>query len=285
MEHLQFNEIKVYNFEGAFRGMRNPKNSWHLSDSAFGVVDEKYISAIVDEVTSSYMDKDDYGWDIKSEYLQNNGLEPAGKYLWEYNLIGAKDMKLAQRLIRGGSEHRKFMRQIFVSVDITAPLYWWKEFDTYKVGTVANSTSTMHKLAETPITRDCFLFDNSSNDLPLDVKINVTDDNQKDLMVGFISRTNEIIDFIICACENLRQKYLETKDIRYWRALIQLLPNAWVQTRTVTMNYENLLAICSKSQRRNHKLREWREDFIGFARGLPYAQDLIFIDELDETEE
>ena len=178
-------------------------------------------------------------------------------------------MNLAQRLIRGGPEHRKFLRQIQVCVDITAPLYWWKEFDTYKVGTVANSTSTMHKLAETPITRDCFLLDKANDEL------NMCED---DLYVSFGSCVDELIDL----CEKLRQKYNKTKDIRYWRALIQLLPNAWVQKRTVTMNYENLLAICSKSQRRNHKLPEWREDFICWARELPYAQDLIFLDEIIE---
>ena len=127
----------------------------------------------------------------------------------------------------------------------------------------------MHKLAETPITRDCFLLDKANDEL------NMCKDN---LYVSFGSCVDELIDL----CERLRQAYLETKDIYYWRALIQLLPNAWVQTRTVTMSYENLLAMCSVSQRRNHKLVEWREDFIGFARGLPYAQDLIFLDEIIE---
>ena len=142
----------------------------------------------------------------------------------------------------------------------------------------------MHKLAETPITRDCFLFDKENDELSSNVKINVKDENQKDLLISFVSQTNEIIDFIICACEHLRQKYLETKDIQYWRALIQLLPNAWVQTRTVTMSYENLLAMCSVSQRRFHKLFEWSDDFISWARDLPYAQDLIFLDEILKDE-
>lgn len=127
----------------------------------------------------------------------------------------------------------------------------------------------MHKLAETPITRDCFLLDKANDDL------NIYDDVE-----GY--KLSVVINDIIEQCEKLRKLYLETKDIHYWRALIQLLPNAWVQTRTVTMNYENLLAICSISQRRNHKLVEWREDFIGFARDLPYAQDLIFLDEIIE---
>jgi len=123
MEHLNFSNIKVYNFEGAFRGMRNPKNSWHLSDSLFGVThSDRELTLFCDKVASTY-DTNDQAHFIKSEYLQHNGIKQKND-CWEYNLIGAKDMNLAQRLIRGGSEHRKFLRQIFVSVDITAPLYW-----------------------------------------------------------------------------------------------------------------------------------------------------------------
>ena len=175
-------------------------------------------------------------------------------------------MKLAQQLIRAGSEHRKFMRQIFVSVDITAPLYWWKEFDTYKVGTVANSTSTMHKLATTPITLDCF-----------------ETDDYEEIRLGNLNPKSTIT-----YCEDLRLKYLETKDKKYWKELIRWLPESWLQTRTVTMSYENLLAMCSKGQRRFHKLNEWSgqddsklPNFISWARTLPYAQELLFIDETD----
>lgn len=270
MEHLKFENTQVYNFEGALRGMRNPKNSWHLSDSAFGVTCyDDALTEYVDEVTYSYIDNsDDPAFEEKSSYLQHNGVKSVGKYEWKFDLIGAKDMKLAQRLINGGSEHRKFLRQIFVCVDITAPLYYWKEFDTYKVGTVANSTSTMHKLAETPITRDCFLLDKANDDL-----------NMTDVLETW--QLGIFIDDIVAQCETLRQLYLQTKNVQYWRALVQLLPNSWCQTRTVTMNYENLLSICK--QRRNHKLPEWREDFINWARSLPYAQDFIFIDELDNT--
>jgi hypothetical protein len=158
------------------------------------------------------------------------------------------------------------MRQIFVSVDITAPLYWWKEFDTYKVGTVANSTSTMHKLASTPITKACFEMD-----------------DYEDIEVGVQNFTTSQywVDYIECL-ESLRKKYNETKDKRYWKELIRLLPESWLQKRTVTMDYENLLAICSKGQRRNHKLTEWSKAFISWARTLPYAQELIFLDELED---
>ena len=223
---MRFRTTKVMNFENAFRGMRNAKNSWGKSDSYSGI----------------------------------NGF-----------VIGKNDMKLAQALIKAGSEHRNFMRQIFVSVDITAPLYWWKEFDTYKVGTTSNSTSTMHKLATTPITLDCFEIDDYDNSI-------------------FVNK--EEIDYLIQFLESLRTKYLDTKDKRYWKELIRWLPESWLQTRTVTMTYENLFAMCSKGQRRFHKLNEWSgqdntsvPNFISWAMSLPYAQELIFIDELkDETE-
>lgn len=198
-------------------------------------------------------------------------------------IIGENDMKLAKKLIRAGSEHRKFMRQIFVSVDITAPLYWWKEFDTYKVGTVANSTSTMHKLATTPITLDCFEMDDYEEYCVFHE--------------GFLGEDGLSADdcesLIMCQwvpfLEGLRQKYLETKNKRFWKELIRWLPESWLQTRTVTMSYENLLAMCSKGQRRFHKLNEWsgqddnaKPNFISWVRTLPYAQELIFVDEVEE---
>ena len=228
-----FSKTEVWGFNHAIRGARNPMNSWDKSDSFY-----------------------------------ETGTDPFTLEDWTATeiTIGPNDMNLLQRLIKAGPEHRKFMRQIMVSVDITAPLYWWKEFDTYKVGTVANSTSTMHKLATTPITLDCF----------------ETDDYEEITFgIGEIQSPNMIIDY----CEKLRQKYLETKDKKYWKELIRWLPESWLQTRTVTMNYENLLAMCSKGQRRFHKLTEWRDSFIEWARSLPYSQELIFIDELeDETE-
>lgn len=177
-------------------------------------------------------------------------------------IIGENDLDLAKRLINAGSEHRKFMRQIFVSVDITASLYWWKEFDTYKVGTVANSTSTMHKLASTPITAECFEIDDYKPELDYGGKT-----------------LGSVIDAHIAFLEEMRIKYLETKDKSYWKELIRWLPEAWQQTRTVTMSYENLLAMCSPGQRRFHKLTEWSESFITWARSLPYAQELLFPDE------
>ena len=192
---------------------------------------------------------------------KNDTVEENGKVV-----IGENDLGLAQRLIKAGSEHRKFMRQIFVSVDITAPLYWWKEFDTYKVGTTANSTSTMHKLATTPITDECFEMDDYDAVIMLDEGIVETETPWNN---------------IIFTLEGMRQVYLRTKDKRVWKEMIRLLPSSWQQTRTVTMTYENLLAMCSKGQRRFHKLTEWSKSFIGWARTLPYAQELIFPDEVE----
>lgn len=182
-------------------------------------------------------------------------------------IIGENDFGLAQRLIKAGNEHRKFMRQIFVSVDITAPLYWWKEFDTYKVGTVANSTSTMHKLATTPITLDCFEIDDYDRNLSL--ADNPKDDNE-------LNHISAFEEDVIMVLENLRQKYLETKDKRYWKELIRFLPESWLQKRTITMNYENIRNMYF--QRKNHKLTEWSESFIKWVESLPYAEELIMYD-------
>ena len=187
-------------------------------------------------------------WD-KSDSIFENSLQC-------FNVIGENDLSLMQKLIKAGPEHRKFMRQIFVSVDITAPLYWWKEFETYKVGTVANSTSTMHKLASTPITLDCFETD--------DVEV------LEELNYEVSCWWSELVSWL----EKLRQKYNETKDKCYWKELIRLLPESWLQIRTVTMNYENILSMIH--QRKGHKLTEWSKNFIEWAGALPYAKELLF---------
>ena len=269
---MKFENVKVYNFENALRGMRNPMNSWDKSDSWFGITNIYEVN-MLDEVASKWVNKDFPNWEEqvypinkKAEIaferyvnwlLQEGTLEagPEDTYLCAF--IGPKDMELAQRLIRAGNEHRKFMRQIFVTVDITAPLYWYKEMDTYKVGTVTNSTSTMHKLASTPITLDCFEIDDLDKDYAL-----------------WANRFNpvEIINY----CERLRQKYNETNDKRYWKELIRWLPESWLQTRTWTGSYENIFSIVN--QRKHHKLTEWSKSFINFAHDLPYSQDLIFLD-------
>jgi len=216
---MKFENTEVFNFDGAFRGMRNPLNSWAKSDS----------------------------------YSEDGNF-----------VIGENDMDLARRLIGSGdASDRKFLRQILVCVDITAPLYWWKEFDTYKVGTTANSTSTMHKLATTPITFDCFEI----------TEFNTT--HELGTSILWVRMMDDI--------EGLRQKYLKTKDKRYWLELVRLLPNSWLQTRTVTLNYENLRAMYH--QRKHHKLNEWSgkdnpalPNFCSWVRTLPYAKELIIDD-------
>lgn len=241
---MKFEKTDVWGFEHAIRGCRNPLESWKKSDSH--------------KIILEYIDEDEEMMIYKK----------GGNYF-----VGKNDLELMQKLIRAGSEHRKFLRQIIVSVDITAPLYWWKEFDTYKVGTVANSTSTMHKLASTPITIDCFEMgdfeDCGLTDMLLDCEIKI----------GYDYNISKIWEGLISVLEKLRKLYNETKDKRYWKELIRLLPESWLQTRTITMNYENLLNMVH--QRKNHKLSEWSVDFISWARSLPYAQQLIFIDEVE----
>ena len=167
---MKFERTFISNFEGAIIGMRNPLASWHKSDSLFGIEEDGNLMAlqIADLWVNKLFPDLKFGskeYRIKEEeyldWLFKNGIlkESNQGNFYETAWIGPNDMNLAQRLIAGGPEHRKFLRQILVSVDITAPLYWWKEFDTYKVGTTANSTSTMHKLASTPITLDCFEID------------------------------------------------------------------------------------------------------------------------------
>lgn len=223
---MKFENTEVWGFEHAIRGMRNPKNSWNKSDS----VAKKEFDYKTERVIDKFY-------------------------------VGGNDLKLMQMLIRAGSEHRKFLRQIFVSVDITAPLYWWKEFDTYKIGTVANSTSTMHKLSSTPITFECF----------------ETDDYDEIEFDG--GEVQTIINYL----ETLRNKYIETKDKRCWKELIRWLPESWLQKRTITMNYENLLMMYR--QRKSHKLNEWSgldnselPNYISWIKSLPYAEELLLID-------
>lgn len=163
-------------------------------------------------------------------------------------ILGENDLTLAKKLCRAGSDHRKFMRQILVSADITAPLYWWKEFDTYKVATVANSTSTMHKIHAKPFELSDFSADKLSD--------------------GALAAFRAYIDYM----EATRLRFVETKDKRDWYDLIQLLPSSYNQLRTVTMNYETLVNIYYA--RRAHKLDEWHV-FCDWIRTLPYADDLI----------
>ena len=210
---IKIERTSVMNFENAFRGARNPMNSWAKSDS--------------------YTDED-------------------GNFI-----LGENDASLGSRLVNAGSDHRKFIRQIFVSVDITAPLYWWKEYDTYKVGTVANSCSTMHKIHSKPFERDDFSHDRMSE--------------------GALA----CLDATIAYLEKTRLEYVETKERALWDDLIQLLPSSYNQMRTCTMNYENLMNIYYA--RKNHKLPEWHE-LCRWIESLPYADVLITFRNKDENE-
>lgn len=169
--------------------------------------------------------------------------------------LGEQDRILARRLCRAGSDHRKFIRQIFVSVDILAPIYWWKEYDTYKVGTVANSTSTMHKIHSKPFQLEDFSCDH------------MTPESKK--VFG------EYLEYL----ENVRRKFLECKDKKDWYDLIQLLPSSYQQLRTCSLNYEVLIHIYYA--RKEHKLEEWHT-FCRWVEELPYAKDLILIQDEGE---
>lgn len=175
-------------------------------------------------------------------------------------VIGENDMKLAKALVKSGTDHRKFLRQIFVSVDITAPLYWLKEFDTYKIGTVANSCSTMHKISEKEFAIDDFSHEYLIND----------EDNE--LIVGDWIPLNNVLEHIIFVLNKQRDKYIKTKDKKYLWQMIQLLPSSYNQRRTVTMNYEVLANIYHN--RKNHKLDEWH-CLCTWIDSLPYANELI----------
>lgn len=179
--------------------------------------------------------------------------------------IGENDMNLAKRLISAGPEHRKFLRQIMVSVDITGSLFWLKEFDTYKIGTTANSSSTMHTIMRNPITIDNFEMDDYSHMLSLD-KYTCVHGDEAEFVI------DDAWEDVLTICNKLRDKYLETKDKRYWKELIRILPESWLQTRTITMNYENLYSIVR--QRTGHKLTEWAK-FIEWVSTLPYANEFL----------
>lgn len=228
------------NLPAAIRGMRNPLNSWGKSDSCL-CPRNPTIS--------------DCGERAKLTYPCRRTM-----FLNEFYCIGENDLALAQKLIKAGSDHRKFMRQIIVSVDITAPLYWWKEFDTYKVGTVANSCSTMHTITKKEFTLDDFSTDRLVDDSIHTLNIVINDLN---ILRGIYNNFEN---------EKALTNGLETKE-DVWYQIIQLLPSSYNQLRTVTFSYENLRNIYGS--RRNHKLTEWRVGFMSFIDSLPYADELI----------
>lgn len=242
---LKIENTEVMGWEAAIRGMRNPKNSWEKSDSG--------ICPNGTEFGYCYLDHRKY-------CQRRNTDDPAF-------CIGPKDLDLMTRLRDAGTDHRKFMRMIAVYLDITAPLYWWKEFDTYKVGTVANSCSTMHKIAAKE-----FTFDDFSCEYILKSKdVNRPDNSccNWNWEGCEIIAPIDILEETINMLNKARKMFLETKDKKYWWQLIQLLPSSYNQRRTVMLNYE-VLANIYKS-RRNHKLDEWHT-FCDWIETLPYSE-------------
>lgn len=242
---LKIENIEVMGWEAAIRGMRNPMNSWEKSDSELGC----------EEVTGSHRfcrECDDAIY-IHDACSCGRGNTPGF-------VLGLNDYDLMNCLRNAGTDHRKFMRMITVYLDITAPLYWWKEFDTYKVGTIANSCSTMHKIANKEFTEGDFSFEHILDEVT-NANCYYYRDNDWD--------GGDVADLLIGILDHYRKLYLETNDKKYWWQLIQLLPSSYNQKRTVMLNYE-VLANIYKS-RKNHKLDEWHT-FCDWIEGLPYSE-------------
>lgn len=250
---LKISNFEVLGWEHAIRGMRNPMNSWAKSDSEFIAADGKHHD------------------------ICGNSAPWYGSDGWPETLIGEQDLDLMKSLRNAGTDHRKFMRMITVYLDITAPLYWWKEFDTYKVGTVANSCSTMHKIAAKKFTLEDFSYEH------LGVPTFATNENGKDVPV-VQNLWEESLKRTINDLNIARDFYLSSNEPglkkQYWWQMIQLLPSSYNQKRTVMLNYE-VLANIYKS-RRNHKLDEWHT-FCDWIEELPYSEIITgYEEEKDE---
>lgn len=226
--------------EFIIQGMRNPMNSWEKSDTCFS--DESCVNC----------------------YYNQRNLCDKDSFFRKDEKLGSNDHSLMQRLSNAGTEHRKYMRMMPVYVRITAPLYWWKEFDTYKVGTVANSCSTMHKIAEKEFTMDDFSYEHLFTE-GQNVYCDTAPITEDDLFVN----STELMRIIIEVLNQYRKDFLDTKNKSYWWQMIQLLPSSYNQTRNVMLNYEVLANIYR--QRKNHKLDEWRE-FCKWIESLPYSE-------------
>ena len=240
---IKLDNTDVLGWEHAVRGMRNPMNSWEKSDSEFEVLGKEPDDAIVVD------------W-------------PGDAGSW----IGPNDQKLMMTLRDAGTDHRKFMRMLVVYVDITAPLYWWKEFDTYKVGTVANSCSTMHKIHAKEFDISDFSFEKLINDWydldHCDCVITAEPDENGQGPAYYFD-PSALLEVVIDMLNKARSLYLQTKDKTYWWQMIQLLPSSYNQKRTVMFNYE-VLANIYKS-RKDHRLDEWH-DFCDWVETLPYSK-------------
>lgn len=236
---IKLENTQVLGWEAAIRGMRNPMNSWEKSDSRWTV-------NYPDDVIRVDTDGEEF-YDL---------------------VIGPNDQKLMMNLARAGSVDAKYRRMIVVTVDITAPLYWWKEFDTYKVGTVANSCSTMHKIHDKEFTIEDFSHEHLIEDAWTTEDICFTAHDSSGELLDFTG-LDFLEDCIISALNDYRKAYLATKNKKYWWQMIQLLPSSYNQRRTVMLNYEVLAGIYPK--RKDHKLDEWHE-FCDWIKSLPYSE-------------
>ena len=233
---IRIENIDVWGWQHAIRGMRNPLNSWEKSDSEY----KRMCSSL--------------GPNEAPHWCNHCGYDACDPFLYEEKfIIGPNDLDLMRKLFAAGTEHRKLMRQIFVSLAVTAPLYLWKEMDTYKVGTVCNSCSTMHKIHAKEFEDEDFSMEHLIED--------------RDHAAAFISSLHRTIADLNTA----RELFLETKDKVYWWQMIQLLPSSYNQHRTLTMNYEVAATIIR--QREGHKLDEWNQ-FVKVLKGLPYMAEI-----------
>lgn len=246
---IKIGNWEIVGWEHAIRGMRNPMNSWDKSDSYF----------LDDDGDAYNIIGDSFPWPDKT-------------HRDDVIIIGENDLNLMRNLAKAGTTHSKYRRMIVVYADITAPLYWWKEFDTYKVGTVANSCSTMHKIQDKEFTLDDF----SCEHLIKDVDIN---DPLAVVYVECWGGPLSVLAFTIDVLNNCRTEYLKTKDKKYWWQMIQLLPSSYNQKRTVMLNYEVLANIYAT--RKDHKLDEWR-GFCKWIEELPYSEIITLEEERDE---
>lgn len=247
---IKIENVEVSGWEQAIRGMRNPMNSWSKSDSGICKGGDDGIgceNCAVYDCGHTY----DHSWQL-----------------------GKADHELMMKLAAGGPVHAKYRRMITVYLDITAPLYWWKEFDTYKVGTVANSCSTMHKIAEKEFTLDDFSHEHLLLLEDLDDEFEIEAYNDSDGSMEYLYNTSpyQFLVLLVGMLNKCRELYLETKDKEYWWQMIQLLPSSYNQKRTVMLNYEVLAGIYP--MRKNHKLDEWRE-FCQWIEQLPYSEIIV----------
>ena len=249
---IKLEKTQVVGLEPAIRGMRNPLNSWAKSDSVFDI--------------ETYLDED-CGWHWHGVDINLNTVHDTedSRTPFTHNFVGPNDLDLMKRLAKNGPVHAKYRRMIVVYVDITAPLYWWKEFDTYKVGTVANSCSTMHRIHANGFTLDDFSCEHL-------MRITNCGDDWHEITIdgcGFMASAQGILCLVIDVLNYYRKKFLETKDKKYWWQMIQLLPSSYNQKRTVMLNYEVLAGIYP--MRKDHKLDEWHT-FCDWIRELPYSE-------------